>query len=95
MKHIIGLSGGKDSMASTILAHILKKPVSELVYCRVMFDEEISAEVPEHDRFLHEVAFPKIKKDFGYKIVTVRSEKNYVDLFNTPITKGPRKGLLR
>ena len=95
MKHIIGLSGGKDSMASTILAHILKKPVSELVYCRVMFDEEVSAEVPEHERFLHEVAFPKITKDFGYKIVTVRDERNYVDLFNTPICRGRRKGLLR
>lgn len=95
MKYIIGLSGGKDSMASTILAHKLKKPVSELVYCRVMFDEEISAEVPEHERFLHEVAFPKIKKDFGFKIVTVRDPRNYVELFNTPVTKGKGKGLLR
>ena len=71
MKHIIGFSGGKDSTASTILAHIMKRPVSELVYCRVMFDEETSAEVPEHERFLREVAFPKIQKDFGFKIVTV------------------------
>ena len=82
-------------MASTILAHIMKKPVSELVYCRVMFDEEISAEVPEHERFLHEVAFPKITKDFGFKIVTVRDEQNYVELFNAQITKGKRKGQLR
>ena len=95
MKYIIGYSGGKDSTATVILAHILKKPVSELVYCRVMFDEEISAEVPEHERFLNEVAFPKIRKDFGYKIVTVRSEKTYVELFNTPVTKGERKGMLR
>ena len=95
MKHIIGFSGGKDSTASTILAHIMKRPVSELVYCRVMFDEETSAEVPEHERFLQEVAFPKIQKDFGFKIVTVRDEKNYVELHNTPITKGPRQGCLR
>lgn len=95
MKYIIGYSGGKDSTATVILAHILKKPVSELVYCRVMFDEEISAEVPEHERFLNEVSFPKIRKDFGFKIVTVRSEKTYVELFNTPVTKGERKGMLR
>lgn len=95
MKHIIGFSGGKDSTASTILAHIMKRPVSELVYCKVMFDEETSAEVPEHERFLQEVAFPKIQKDFGFKIVTVRDEKNYVELHNKPVTKGPRKGLLR
>lgn len=95
MKYIIGWSGGKDSTASAILAHQLKRPVSELVYCRVMFDEEMSAEVPEHELFLREVAFPKIQKDFGFKIVTVRDERNYVDLFNAPITKGERKGLLR
>ena len=95
MKHIIGLSGGKDSMASVILAHTLKRPVTELVYCRVMFDENISAEVPEHERFLHEVAFPKIRKDFGYKIVIVRDERNYVELFNSPVTRGKHKGLLR
>lgn len=82
-------------MASAILAHELKKPVSELVYCKVMFDDKISAEVPEHEQFLHEVAFPKIQKDFGFKIVTVRDPRNYVELFNMPVTKGERKGLLR
>lgn len=95
MKYIIGWSGGKDSTASVILAHIMKRPVSELVYCRVMFDEEISAEVPEHEQFLQEVAIPKITKDFGFNIVTVRSDKNYVELHNTPVSKGARKGCLR
>lgn len=95
MKYIIGYSGGKDSTATAILAYLLKKPVSELVYCRVMFDEETSAEVPEHERFLQEVAFPKLQKDFGFKIVTIRDPQNYVELFHTPITRGRRKGLLR
>ena len=95
MKHIIGFSGGKDSTATAILAHILKKPTPELVYCKIMFDKQTSAEVPEHELFLQEVAFPKIKKDFGFEIVTVQSEKTYVELHNTPITKGPRKGMLR
>ena len=95
MKHIIGFSGGKDSTASAILAHILKRPVSELVYCKVMFDEETSGEVPEHEQFLQEVAIPKIQKDFGFKVITIRDEKNYVELHNTPISRGPRKGYLR
>lgn len=95
MKHIIGWSGGKDSTATAILAYILKRPVSELVYCKVMFDEEISGEVPERERFMQEVAIPKMKKDFGFKVVTIRDEQNYVELFNTPVSKGPRKGMLR
>lgn len=95
MKHIIGLSGGKDSTATVILAHMLKRPVSECVYCKVMFDEEVSAEVPEHERFMQEVAIPKIQKDFGFKVVTVRDDQNYVELFNTPVSKGDRKGMLR
>ena len=95
MKHIIGLSGGKDSMATAILAFIHKRPVSECVYCRVMFDEQTSAEVPEHERFLQEEAFPKIRKDFGFHIETIQDERNYVQLHNTPISKGPRTGQLR
>lgn len=94
-KHIIGLSGGKDSMATAILAHLLKRPVSECLYCRVMFDEQTSAEVPEHEQFLQEEAFPKLKKDFGFHIETIRDERNYIQLHNTPISKGDRKGLLR
>ena len=95
VKHIIGLSGGKDSMATVILAYLLKRPVSELVYCKIMFDEETSGEVPEHEQFLNEVAFPKIQKDFKFKVVTVQSPKNYVELHNTPISRGERKGCLR
>lgn len=94
-KKIIGLSGGKDSIATAILAHLLKREVSECVYCRVMFDEQTSAEVPEHEQFLQEEAFPKLRKDFGFHIETISDERNYVQLHNTPITKGPRKGCLR
>lgn len=82
-------------MATAILANTLKRPVSECVYCRVMFDEQTSAEVPEHERFLQEEAFPKIRKDFGFHIETIRAESNYVQLHNTPISKGPRTGFLR
>lgn len=82
-------------MATAILAHILKREVSECVYCKVMFDEETSGEVPEHERFLQEVAFPKLNQDFGFQIKTIRSETNYVRLHNTPISNGQRKGYLR
>ena len=95
MKHIASCSFGKDSMATIILAHENKEPLDEIVYCEVMFDEETSGEVPEHAQFVHEVAIPKVKKDFGYKVNVVRSEKNYVQLFKTPVTKGKHEGQLR
>ena len=95
MKHIASCSFGKDSMATIILAHENKEPLDEIVYCEVMFDETTSGEVPEHAQFIHEVAIPKIEKDFGYKVNIVKSSKNYVELYKTPVTKGERKGLLR
>lgn len=94
-KSIIGLSGGKDSMATAILCHLRGLPVSECAYCRVMFDEHTSAEVPEHEQFLQEEAFPKLRKDFGFHIEIVRDERNYMQLHNTPVSKGEHKGFLR
>ena len=43
-------SGGKDSTASIILAHIHHLPITEIVFCEVMFDKSrnISGEIPEH-----------------------------------------------
>lgn len=32
-------SGGKDSTASIILAHIHHLPITEIVFCEVMFDK--------------------------------------------------------
>lgn len=41
-------SGGKDSTASIILAHIHHLPITEIVFCEVMFDKSrnISGEIP-------------------------------------------------
>lgn len=95
MKHLLSCSFGKDSLATLILAHEHGEPVDEIVYCEVMFDETTSGEQPEHAAFINEVAIPKITKDFGYKVTRIRAEKNYIELHNTPISKGPRAGMLR
>lgn len=42
-KHILCISGGKDSMATGILALEHGEPLDMAVYCEVMFDKEISA----------------------------------------------------
>ena len=58
MKHILSCSFGKDSIATALLALQHGEPLDELVYCEVMFSEEISGELPEHNRFIHETARP-------------------------------------
>lgn len=57
-KHILSCSFGKDSIATALLALQHGEPLDELVYCEVMFSEEISGELPEHNRFIHETAIP-------------------------------------
>ena len=39
-------SGGKDSTASIILAHEHKEPLDLIIFSEVMFDENISGELP-------------------------------------------------
>lgn len=51
-KHILSCSFGKDSIATALLALQHGEPLDELVYCEVMFSEEISGELPEHNRFI-------------------------------------------
>ena len=80
MKKIASCSFGKDSVAAIIVAleHGIK--IDEILYCRVMFDEKISAEYPEHEKFIHEVAIPKFYNEFGLKNTIIESKK-YVDYF--------------
>ena len=58
MKHVASCSFGKDSIATVILAKEHNEPLDEIVYCEVMFDENISAELPEHKNFIYNKAIP-------------------------------------
>ena len=95
MKHVIFSSMGKDSMASIILAHMHKEPVDMVVYCEVMFDDRTSGEVPEHADFVHNVAIPKIEREFGFPVKVIRANETYVSLFMQTVSKGRCKGMLR
>lgn len=94
MKHVASCSFGKDSLATILLALEHGEPLDEAVYCEVMFDKEISGEVPEHRDFIYTTAIPALERR-GVKVTVLRSEKTYVDLFTGKITRGPKKGLLR
>lgn len=91
IKYICSWSGGKDSTASIILAHENNEPLDMIIMSEVMFDKErnISGENPLHMEFVRNVAIPTFKR-WGYKVVIVRAEKDFLDMFYHIINK-PRK----
>ena len=70
------------------------EPLDGAVYCEVMFDADLSGEVPEHRDFIYEKAIPALKR-MGVRVRVLRSEQTSVGLFTGQITRGPKKGLLR
>ena len=93
-KFVASCSFGKDSLAALLLAKEHGEPLDEAVYCEVMFDKDISGEVPEHRDFIYGTAMPALKR-MGVKIVVLHSEKTYVELFTGRVTRGPKKGMIR
>lgn len=93
-RHIASCSFGKDSLATILLAKEHNEPLDEAVYCEVMFDRDISGEVPEHRDFIYNRAIPALER-MGVTIKVLRSQKTYVDLFTGRITRGPKKGMVR
>lgn len=91
MKYVASCSFGKDSIATILLARENNEPLDEIVYCEVMFDEKISAELPEHRDFIYNKAIP-LFKSWGYKVTVLRSDKTYFDCFYHVATKGKRVG---
>lgn len=80
MKKIASCSFGKDSVAAIIVALEHEIKIDEILYCRVMFDKKTSAEYPDHEKFIHEVAIPKFYNEFGLKTTIIES-KTYCDCF--------------
>lgn len=91
MKYVASCSFGKDSIATILLAREHNEPLDEIVYCEVMFDKNISAELPEHRDFIYDKAIPLFEK-WGYKVTVLRSDKTYSDCFYHVATKGKRVG---
>lgn len=89
--NIVCWSGGKDSTATIILAHILGIHIDYIIFAEVMFSKTISGENPRHIDFIMNKAKP-LFESWGYKVVIVRSEKTYLDHFHH-IIENPRKHL--
>lgn len=75
-KYVLSLSGGKDSMATLILAKQHNEPLDAAVWARVMWDETRGAEHPEHDDWMMEEAIPKIEREWGTPVHVLESRKN-------------------
>lgn len=91
MKYVASCSYGKDSMAMVLLALERNLPLDEVIYCEVMFANNISGEHPEHREFIHSTAVPFLKS-VGIKSTIIKSKKTYLDLFCRPVTRGPQEG---
>lgn len=80
VKYIASCSGGKDSVATIILAHEHNEPLDEIIFAEVMFDENISGELPEHIDFIKNKLKP-LCESWGYKFTILHSNKTYLDCF--------------
>lgn len=85
MKTYIMCSGGKDSMATCILAYENKIPIDGVVISEFYFDNErkIPAEHPIQYEWKHKVAIPKLK-EMGFNVIVVSppSDIDYIQLFH-------------
>jgi hypothetical protein len=96
---VIGLSGryiascsfGKDSLAAIICRLENGEPVYEAVYCRVMFDDNISAEFPEHEHWIHNHAIPLLEARYGVTTTIVQAETTYCKQFYTKYIRSKGK----
>lgn len=92
MKKVASCSFGKDSLAAIIVSEEHGVHIDEAIYCRVMFDDQISAELPEHEEFIHEVAIPTLEKRYGIKTIIVQGSYSYKDCFYKQYEKGGKIG---
>ena len=88
MKYIASCSFGKDSLAAIHVRMECGEPVDEAVYCRIMFDDTISAELPEHEDWIHETAIPLLQSRYGISTTIVQADTNYVRQFYTKFQRG-------
>lgn len=91
MKYIASWSGGKDSTASIILAHEHNEPLDLIIFSEVMFDENISGELPEHIDFIKNKCVP-LFKSWGYEVKILHANLTYMDIFKRKPSRGKHFG---
>ena len=90
-KYIASCSGGKDSIATILLALKHGEPLDEVVWVEVMFTKESSGEVPEHRDFVYNKLKPFCEEN-GIQFTILHSTKTYDDVFHQLFTRGKNVG---
>lgn len=91
-KIIASISGGKDSLAALVTHVESGGRCDGAIYCRIMFDGETSAELPEHEEWLHEKCFPTLEREYGIKTKIVQGPYTYEDCFYKRYERGSKVG---
>ena len=81
--NIVGLSGGKDSVATCILLRHLDIPF-KTVTAEVWWKKDITGENPYHYEFMHNVLLPKLNS-WGVTTDTIKSDITAYQYMTTPI----------
>ena len=92
MKNVCFCSGGKDSVATAIVAKQKGEPLDAVAFAEVMFDKETSGEHPLHIDFVNNKLRPFIENELKVPFIVLRSPITYVDHFLHIVTRGENKG---
>lgn len=90
--YVLDCSFGKDSMAMLKLCVDKGYPIDEVMYIKIFYDQEHSAEYPEHYRFIQEVGIPYITDTLGLKYHELNPKSTLKDLFFKVFQKGTYAG---
>ena len=90
--YVASCSFGKDSLAAIALRVEQGETVNTALYCRVMFDEGVTAELPEHEAWIHNNAIPLLETRYGIHTAIVQSDVTYCRQFYTRYTCGKNCG---
>lgn len=91
-RKVASCSFGKDSLVAIDAEMEANGDIDEALYCRVMFDENTSAEFPEHEEWIWCYAIPLLQSRYGIKTTVVQADTNYVECFYRAFEKGKRAG---
>lgn len=85
---VVSWSSGKDSTATIVLAHEHGLPLDLIIISLMWFDKKrkIYAEYPEVVEWIFNYAKP-LFESWGYKVIVLESERDYVYYFNHIIKK--------